>query len=420
MILAHRIALDPTVKQRIAFAKACGVARFTYNWALAEWKRQYEAGEKPTAFKLQKQWNSIKEKEFPWVYDSPKDANQRVFTDLGTSFKRFFSKTACYPVFKKKHHRERFYLTNTVVSVRGKRVTLGRIGTVRLREPLRFSGKIMSATISREADRWFISISVETEVEKLPVVDKAVGIDLGIKTAVVLSDGTEFKAPAPLKVNLKKLRRLSKAHSRRVKGSNNRKKAAIKLARLHSRIKNIRKDWTHKVTTKTVRENQTICLEDLNVKGMTANRKLSRAISDIGFYEIRRQIEYKSLMYGRTVKIINRWLPTSKTCSNCGCKKAFLALSERAFHCTECGFSLDRDLNAARNILAAGIAVTACGPEGSGFCSNTETKPLGVETGTTPYVSTKVACTPTRGLHIDPPCTSVSVTPVLLKTYPDT
>ncbi len=249
-----------------------------------------------------------------------------------------------------------------------------------MREELRFNGKIMSAIVSWEADKWFISITVEADFKRERIADGQIGIDLGIKAAIATSDGQMSDAPKPLKRYLKKLKRLNRAHSRKTKGSVNRKKSQRTLARLHARIKNIRKDWTHKITTKLCRENQTICLEDLKVKNMMKNHKLARAISDIGFYEIRRQIEYKSKLYGNEVVVINQWLPTSKTCSNCGCKKDVLALSERVFSCKECGFSLDRDLNAARNILAAGLAVSACGPESSGL-DLVQTKLCRVESG---------------------------------------
>lgn len=379
MILAHRIALDPTVKQRIAFAKACGVARKAWNWGLNEWNKQYEAGEKPTALKIKKKWNAIKEAEYPWVYESPKDANQQPFTNLGTAFQRFFKKLGNRPDFKRKGEHDSFYVSNDKMSVEGSVVTLPVIGKVRMTEALRFEGKVMSATISRTANRWFISIAVETEVAKFKPNKKAVGTDLGIKTALVLSDGTTYAAPNPLRNRLKKLRRLSKAHSRKKKGSNNRKKSAARLAVFHSRVANIRRDWTHKVTSDVVRKNHTIAIEDLNVQGMTRNHRLARAINDVGFYEIRRQLEYKSKMRGRDLRVIHRFMPTSKTCSNCGCKKEVLSLSERVFHCIDCGFKLDRDLNAARNILAAGLAASACGPEGSGFACKRKTKPAGVK-----------------------------------------
>lgn len=385
MILAHRIALDPAVEQSIALARAAGCSRFTWNWALAEWDRQYQAGEKPTALKLKLLWNRIKHDEFPWIGESPKDANQQPFTNLGKAFKRFFAKKARRPRFKRKGKHDSFYVSNDKFSVDGLTVKLPVIGELRMAEALRFEGKIMAGTVSREADKWFISIQVDVgDYHKDRSADGVIGIDLGLKTALVTSDGQTFEAPKPLKRGLRKLKRLSRQHSRKQKGSNNRKKSQRRLAKHHARIKAIRRDWTHKVTTKLCRENQTIALEDLNVKGMTQNRCLARAINDVGFAEIRRQLEYKAEIYGSKVVVISRWEPTSKTCSNCGCKKDVIALSERVFTCTHCGFSLDRDLNAARNILAAGLAATACGPKSAGSVRKGGTKLCRDEAGNTP------------------------------------
>jgi len=380
VILAHRIALDPTVEQRIAFARACGVARKAWNWGLNEWNRAYEAGEKTNANEIKKKWNKIKFVEFPWVRESPKDANQQPFANLSTAFQRFFKKKANHPDFKHKGEHDSFYVSNDKFKVDGLIVRLPVIGNVRMTEPLRLEGRITSGTISREAGRWFLSITVEMPDDIKPrSASGEVGIDLGVNTALMLSDGQAFQSPKPLTRYLRKLRRCSRSHSRKQKGSNNQKKSALRLARLHARIKNIRRDWTHKVTTKVCRENQTICLEDLNVKGMMANHCSARGISDISFHEIRRQFEYKAPMYGSKVVIINRWLPTSKACSNCGCKKDVLARKERTYTCDHCGFSLDRDLNAARNILAAGLAVSACGPESSGLARKSLTKLAGTK-----------------------------------------
>lgn len=391
MIIAHRIALDPTVEQSIALSRACGVARFTWNWALAEWDRQYNSGEKPTAAKLKLQWNKIKSQQFPWVYASPKDANQQPFTNLQSAFQRFFKKKGGRPKFKKRGQHDSFYVSNDKFSVDGFVVRLPVIGLVRLQEKLRFAGKINAAVVSREADRWFISVQVEAPEQPKKAVDKTVGVDLGLKTALVCSDGQTFEAPKPLKKHLRKLKRRSRQHSRKRKGSANRKKSQRKLARLHVRIKNIRKDWIHKVTSKLIDENQVISLEDLNVRGMVRNHCLARAISDVGWYEIRRQIEYKSKLYGREIRIIGRFEPTSKKCSNCGHTKDSIALSERVFVCDRCGLELDRDLNAAININTLGLrGIYACGPEGSGHSCKRMTKPYRAEAGTKPRADSRL------------------------------
>ena len=249
----------------------------------------------------------------------------------------------------------------------------------------------MSATVSKEVDRWFISVAVEMkDYHKDRTANGQIGIDLGLKIAIVCSDGQRFDAPKPLRDNLQHLRCLSRSHSRKQKGSQNRKKSQLRLARLHVRIKNIRNDWLHKITTKLCRENQTICLEDLNVKGMMRNHRLARAISDIGWSEFRRKIEYKSVIYDDQVGVVGRFLPTSKTCSVCGCKKEFFSLDERVFHCDDCGAVIDRDDNASVNIKTAGLAVIACGQTSSGSVALPNETGL-VEAGTTPQAEFALA-----------------------------
>ena len=386
MIISHRISLDPTIKQQIFFAKACGCARFAWNWALNEWNKQHKDGLKPNGNKLNKQFNKEVKPNNSWLYESPKDSSFRPFINLQKTFNQFFKKKINYPKFKRKGEHDSFYLSNTksvFKIIDNKHIKLPLIGLIRVNELLRFDGKIMSATVSREADKWFISIAVDIgELKKPRINNGEIGVDLGINHAITTSDGQTFDSPKPLKSNIVSLRRLSKSHSRKQKGSNNRYKSQLKLAKLHVRIKNIRKDWIHKVTTKLVRENQTICLEDLNVSGMITNHRLARSISDIGFGEIRRQLEYKSKIYDNRIIIIDRWFPSSKTCSRCGCVKNHLDLSERMFHCEHCGFESDRDVNASINIKTAGLAGLACGPGSSGFRDDFETKLCRDEAGT--------------------------------------
>jgi putative transposase len=363
---------------------ACGVARFTWNWALDQLKKKLANGEKTTTNKLKLEWNRIKHEQFPWVLASPKDANDRPFFNLSTAISRFFKGTAKFPTFKKKSEHDSFYVSSDRITVTGMTIRLPVIGWIRSAEALRFSGRIVAASVIRIADRWFVSVKVDVgDYSRCRGDNEEVGIDLGISTAVVLSSGKTFSAPRPLRRMTKKVKRLYKQLSKKVDGSSNRYKAKIKLARQHARIKNIRSDWIHKITSRICRENQTIVLEDLNVKGMVSNHCLAKAISDIGFREIRRQIEYKANIYKNKVIIINRWLPSSKTCSNCGCKKDKMLLSDRVFNCGHCGATLDRDLNAAKNILAAGLAAIACGSEGAGLANNSKPKPCRYEAGTT-------------------------------------
>lgn len=375
MILVHKIELQPNTTQRIYFSRAAGTARFAYNWALARWKEEYEAGRTPNEGKLRKELNSIKREQFPWMLEITKVAPQTAIKNVGVAFDRFFKKLGKYPQFKKKGINDSFRADNgpqakgaNAAPVIGKRVKLPKIGEVRMRESLRFQGQVKSVTISRRADRWFAAIAVDTE--ELPHVRKnhgVCGIDLGVKTLATFSDGTKVEGPKAHKAQLNRMRRLSRSLSRKQKGSANRRKAKAKLARLHARTTNIRTDALHKLTTETVLNNTVIGIEDLNVRGMVRNRRLARHVMDQSFYEFRRQLEYKARWYGSVVHVADRWFASTKTCSSCGEKNAGVVLGVDAWACPSCGVAHDRDENAAINLerLAASSAVSACGPEGS-------------------------------------------------------
>ena len=220
-------------------------------------------------------------------------------------------------------------------------------------EHLRYNGKILSSKVFTKGGKWFVSVAVElSETTKpLPKTNKSVGIDLGITSLAMLSDGTKIQAPKPLKNKLKKLQRLSKSLSRKQKGSNNREKVKTKLSRLYYKIFNIRKDFLHKLTTDLVKQFDAICLENLNTKGMVRNRKLSRAISDLGFYEFKRQLIYKANQWGKSIKELDRFYPSSKTCHCCNHKVDELPLNIRNWQCPICNTMHDRDINASVNIL---------------------------------------------------------------------
>lgn len=364
VVRSHKIRLDPTKTQAAYFANACGASRFAYNWGLAMWKQMYEAGEKPSAFSVKKRFNAIKGEQFKWTAETTKWGPERAFTDLESAFKKFFAKTAKYPRFKRKGVRDSFYMSGTVVVTAGKSVKLPKIGVVRTREELRFHGKLISAVVSRVADKWFISIAVEFEVpEPATRESQAVGVDLGIKHAAVLSTGEKIEGPKALKAGLGKLRRLQKSLSRKVKGSANRRKAAKKVARCHYRVSCARNDFWHKLTSGLVSGFTDVGIEDLNVKGMLANHKLARHIADQAFYEFRRQLAYKAVVAGTRVHVADRFFPSSKRCNSCGAVNKELKLSDRIWTCSDCGTVHDRDGNAANNLkdLAAGLAVTACG-----------------------------------------------------------
>jgi putative transposase len=333
---------------------------------------------------LRRQLNSIKREQYPWMLEVTKNAPQMAIMQLGDAFKNFFVGRAKYPTFRKKGIHDRFSLTNDQFSVDGSRIRIPNLGWVRMREALRFNGKILSATIARVADKWFVSIAVETQDNShLPKAQNqgAVGVDLGISALATLSTGEKIPGAKPYKALRSRLQRLSRSLSRKVKGSENRKKAKVKLARLHARIANIRQDVQHQLTTTLTRQFHTIGIEDLNVKGMAKNRRLSRAINDMGFFEFRRQLEYKSAMRGSQVVVADRWYASSKICSHCGEKRESLPLSVRRWTCQHCQSHHDRDVNAAMNLRNMAVSSTAsvCGEKGSGSGRKTKTKPVSVK-----------------------------------------
>jgi len=390
MLISHRIALDPNDAQATYFARAAGTARFAYNWALAEWKRQYEAWksdnsqQKPSQAALRRQLNAVKREQFPWMLEVTKNAPQMAIIQLGDAFKNFFAGRAKYPQFRKKGVHDRFTLTNDQFSIDGCRIRIPNLGWVRMRESLRFAGKVMSATISRVADRWFVSITVDTvDNSHLPKAENqgAVGVDLGVSALATLSTGETIDGPKPHKALLARLQRLSRGLSRKQKGSANRKKAKGKLAKLHARIANIRSDALHQLTTHLTRRFHTIGIEDLNVRGMVKNRHLARSIADMGFFELRRQLEYKAAMRGGQVVVANRFYPSSKTCSGCGHRLEALSLGVREWTCPACATHHDRDVNAAVNLknMAVSSTVSACGEEGAGRARKSAVKPTSVK-----------------------------------------
>jgi putative transposase len=351
VILGHTIRLVPTTVQEEYFVRACGTARFAYNWALSEWNRLYNLGEKPNGASLKKAFNALRGVTYPWTYEVHRDCTAQPFANLQKAFVAFFRKEKKHPRFHKRGRRDSFYVANDKLSFDDYKVRIPVLGWVRMRENVRFEGKIVSATVKRVADRWQISVKVDVgEFHKERESNGEIGVDLGITTLATLSTGEKITGPKALMYGLKKLQRLSRSHSRKVKGSSNRGKAAKKLAKHHCRIADIRQNALHDLTTRLCRENQTVTIEDLNVKGMMRNHKLARALSDASFGAFREQMTYKSVIYGTDLRTADRWFPSSKKCSRCGAVKESLGLKERLYICESCGFVIDRDHNAALNL----------------------------------------------------------------------
>ncbi len=429
MLLAHRIRLEPTPAQRDYFARAAGTARRVWNWALAEWNRLAASGQRPEAMRLKKHFNAIKyvhpdwldDQGNPWLRTVHRDAHAQPFAHLAQAWSRYFEagragEHACPPRFKKKGRcRDSFYVANDKFRIEGKIAVLPRVGRVSLSEALRWPGKIMAGSVSREADDWFLAVQVDVpdDVARCRRSGSGIaGVDLGITAAATFDSGYKVAAPRPLKAALRRLRIRSRRQSRKheaakartgieaavPKGtklpkSKNQTKGAKALARLHARIARVRRDFLHKLTTRLCRENQAVGIEDLHVKGMLANHRLARSIADIGFYEFRRQLLYKAQRYGTRIVVADRWYPSSRLCSGCGAKNSRLTLGERSWTCG-CGARHDRDVNAAINLQR--LATAALGVETALPVASQALTP-GTAAGTVPAAGGKV--TPVRYEH---------------------
>ncbi len=366
---AYRYELDPNNSQRSSLAQHAGVARFTYNWGLekriARYKNNQGDDQFTDAMKQHKLLNSLKKDQFSWMYETSKCAPQEALRDLHRAFQNFYrglksGKKIGFPRFKRRGVRDSFRLYGTI-RFNERTIQLPRIGRIRIKEKRKhyYSGRILSVTVRRRANRWFVSVTVEEDIlDPHPVRGAPVGVDLGVKTLATLSDGTSFANQRALGRRLRKLRQLSRSLSRKKKGSKNHEKAKLRLAKMYLRVFNIRQDTLHKLTTYLAKSHSKIVIEDLLVSWMLKNRRLARAIADVGFYEFRRQLEYKCQWYGSELVVVSRTFPSSKMCSQCGHRKKELSLSEREYKCEQCGLEIDRDLNAALNLVAVSLPET--------------------------------------------------------------
>ena len=351
MLRAHKIRLSPNNKQRTMLLKTCGCARLAYNWGLAEWRRQYENGERPNANSIDKKFNEVKKELYPFTSQVSSWATCKAIQELGDAFRNFFRRvrnkeTPGYPKFKKKGLKESFYTPGGRVVINSNKIKLPRLTDIKMTQELRYIGRIISVVVSLRAGEWYAAVLVEIPDSENQVSGVAVGVDLGIKKLATLSDGTEFENCRSTKKFESKLRKENKALARKVKGSNNFNKQKLKLQKLHKKIQDVRLDSTHKMTSYIAYHYSDVCLEDLNVSGMVKNKKFAKSVLDASFYEIRRQLVYKC----ERVHFISTWFPSSKLCSQCGAINN-MPLSKRVFKC-DCGYGpVDRDLNAAQNIL---------------------------------------------------------------------
>ncbi|MFX1255527.1 MAG: RNA-guided endonuclease InsQ/TnpB family protein [Promethearchaeota archaeon] len=369
----YKYELKVNNKERTLLAMYAGTARFAWNWGLAQRLKRYnenEGNDRYTdAMKQHKELNVLKKSAFAWMYQVSKCVPQEALRDLQKAFENFFADLkkrretgskpqVGFPKFKKKGKcKDTFRLTGTIkVFSEAKLVQLPRLKKLRLKEKpeLHPSTKILSVTVSRTADRWYVSLTVTEDVQKLPekccVPDTLVGIDAGLAKFMALSNGLYVPRLKFLHQRLRQLKRLSQAHSRKKKGSNNRKKSAMKLARFYRKVTNTRTDFHQKLSTYLVKNHDVIVIEDLYLKGLIKNKKLSRYWADHAHGELQRMLTYKSKKYGTTLIKADRWFPSSQLCSNCLLPHKTLTLQDRTFTCAFCGQSLDRDTNASINL----------------------------------------------------------------------
>ena len=364
---AYKYRFYPTDAQAHNLACTFGCCRFVYNWALKHRKDAYfQQGKRLSHNDLSVAITALKKEEgTAWLGEVSSVPLQQALRHLDTAFTNFFEHRADYPVFKKKHGVQAATYAANAFSWDGTRLSLAKqqepLAIVWSR-PLPDGAKPSSVTATRDkVGRYFVSILVEEEIGTLPMTAKTVGVDLGLKSFLVTSDGEALANPKYYARDEKKLAKAQRKLAKKQKGSQNRTKARHKVAKLHARIADTRRDFQHKTSTKLIRENQVICLETLNIKGMLKNHCLAKAISDVGWSEFMRQLEYKAKWYGRTMVRIDRFEPSSKTCHDCGYVLETLTLDVREWVCPQCGVWHDRDVNAAKNIEAVGLTVLACG-----------------------------------------------------------
>lgn len=371
MILSRKIELKPNNRQKTMFRQHCGVARHAWNWGLAccieannQRKNEKELSGNaitrfPTSIDLHRRLVAEVKTENQWYYNSSKCAPQQALRDLETAFKMMFKVPGTkFPKFKKRSGKCSFYLEspNAPMKVHGRNVRLPKIGWMRCKETISEDCQFKSVTISERAGRWFMAFKMEVPDAVATTATDIVGVDLGIAAFATVSNGEVFTIPNQNKLQ-KKLVRLQRQQSRRKKGSGRRERTRRRIAAIHYRIANVRKDATHKLTNDLAKKHGVIVVEDLNVSGMMRNHCLAASIAASNFSEARRQLAYKTRRYGSQLVVADRWFPSSQICSSCGHRRK-MPLHVRRYDCPSCGLSLDRDVNAARN-LAASSAVKA-------------------------------------------------------------
>jgi len=371
---AYRFRFYPTPEQAEQLAKTFGCARFAYNHMLrlrtdAWYQRQERVGYHETSALLTE---LKKTPEHAWLNEVSSVPVQQSLRHLQTAFGNFFAKRSKYPAFKRKDGAQSAEYTTSAFKWDGKQLKVAKMDSalnIRFSRTIPKAAIVTTVTVSKDcAGRYFVSMLCTDQVQGKPAIDAKIGIDLGLTHFAILSTGEKVSSPKAFRKHEKRLATLQRRLAKKQKGSANRRKAKIKVARLHARITDTRRDFLHKLSTRLVNENQVIAIESLAVSNMQKNHCLAKSIGDAGWSEFVRQLEYKSQWYGCTLVGIDRWYPSTKRCSDCGHTVSKLPLSVREWTCPECGTIHDRDINASKNILAAGLAVLACGESVNPCC----------------------------------------------------
>lgn len=358
----YRFRMEPTKDQEGIVLRLSGARRFVYNWALERRRSYYQDHGKAISKKqLSSELTALKRRpETAWLKDADAQALQQALRDLDRAFEAFFAGRARYPRFRSKKRDAATFRVPQRVKVENGRVYVPKVGWVRVRQSRQVEGTIKGATFRQTAtDKWFVTLTTEFYLPDLPLPaanpTRIVGGDVGLESLIALDDGRKVAAPKHLRRAEKRLARAQRALSRKKRGSNNRHKARLKVARLHEKVKNQRLDHLHKLTTRLVNESDAVCIEDLSLKAL-ARTKLAKSIHDAALAELRRQLEYKTIWSRKRLVVVDRYYPSSKTCSACGWVNQALELADRGWSCV-CGTMHDRDVNAARNIRAEGLRI---------------------------------------------------------------
>ncbi len=366
ILRAYKYRIYPNKAQAELIDKTIGCCRFVYNYYLVKKIELYKNEQKSINYTACA--NNLKnlKNQYEWLKKVDSISLQQTLKDLDAAYQNFFrrikngEKQVGFPKFKTKKNPKQSYRTQNVnnnIEIKGNKIKLPKLGLVKFANSRSFNGKITSCTVSKtNTDKYFVSVLVEEEIQELPKKNNAIGFDLGVKDYLITSDGEVVNNPKILKQYEKKLIKLQRQLSRKKIGSNRYKKHSKKIAKLHEKIRNIRTDFLHKLSSRIIKENQLIISEDLNVKGMVQNHRLAKAINDVSWSEFCRMIEYKANWYGRTYHKINRFYASSQTCNVCGYKNVDIKdLNVRKWVCDNCGTKHDRDNNAAINILNQGL-----------------------------------------------------------------